>query len=128
MRSAAPRKGDRSISTFDIKHNFAATYVYDLPFGRGRRLLPDAPAVVNALVGGWTTSGVLRLQGGQPFIPFITDTNKLGGTNRTVRPTGPPHSCVKRTSASGGNVRRRSSFKRANTSGLRSCCEPMLEP
>ena len=30
-------------------------------------------------------SGVFRMPGGQPFIPFITDTNKLGGTNRTVR-------------------------------------------
>lgn len=81
----APRSGDRAISTFDIKHNFAATFVYDLPFGKGRHLLKDAPGVVNAVVGGWTTSGVVRYQGGQPFTPFITDTNKLGGTNRIVR-------------------------------------------
>jgi hypothetical protein len=82
----APRKGDRAVSSFDIKHNASGTFVYDLPFGRARALLKDAPAVVNALIGGWTTSGVVRYQGGQPFTPFITDTNKLGGTNRTVRP------------------------------------------
>ncbi len=81
----APRKGDRAVSTFDLKHNAAGTFVYDLPFGRGRALLKDTPGVVNAVVGGWTVSGVVRYQGGQPFIPFITDTNKLGGTNRTVR-------------------------------------------
>ncbi|MBI1762077.1 MAG: carboxypeptidase regulatory-like domain-containing protein [Acidobacteria bacterium] len=81
----APRKGDRSISTFDLKHNASSTFIYDLPFGKGRKLLAGAPSVVNAVVGGWTTSGVIRYQGGQPFIPFITDTNKLGGTNRTVR-------------------------------------------
>lgn len=81
----APRSGDRAISTFDIKHNFNTTFVWDLPFGRKRWLLKDSPAIVDAIVGGWTISGVFRLQGGQPFIPFITDTNRLGGVNRTVR-------------------------------------------
>ncbi len=81
----APRSSDRAISTFDLKHNAAFTFVYNLPFGRGQKLLRDAPKLVNSVIGGWTTSGVIRYQGGQPFIPFITDTNKLGGTNRTVR-------------------------------------------
>jgi outer membrane receptor protein involved in Fe transport len=81
----APRSVDRSISTFDIKHNFSSTFIWDLPVGRGRGLLNDAPGVVEAILGGWATSGLLRLQGGQPFLPFITDTNRLGGVNRTVR-------------------------------------------
>jgi hypothetical protein len=80
-----PRSEDRSVSTFDIKHNFASTMVYDLPFGRRRWLFSDAPSVVNAVIGGWSMSGVFRLQGGQPFIPIITDTNRLGGTNRSIR-------------------------------------------
>ncbi|HZF38493.1 MAG TPA: hypothetical protein VE715_06705, partial [Blastocatellia bacterium] len=79
------RSEDRAISTFDLKHNFSSTILYDLPFGAGRQLLRDTPKVVNAIIGGWTTSAVVRYQGGQPFLPFITDTNKLGGTNRTVR-------------------------------------------
>jgi outer membrane receptor protein involved in Fe transport len=81
----APRSIDRSISTFDIKHNFSSTAVYDLPIGKGRWLLSDAAGVVDALVGGWTVSGLFRIQGGQPFIPIITDTNRLGGTNRAIR-------------------------------------------
>jgi hypothetical protein len=81
----APRSGDRAISTFDIKHNFSSTILYDLPFGAGRQLLRDTPKVVDSVIGGWTVSAVARLQGGQPFLPFVTDTNKLGGTNRTVR-------------------------------------------
>jgi hypothetical protein len=80
-----PRSVDRSISTFDIKHNFSSTFIFDLPVGRGRRLLKDAPAVVDAILGGWSASGLFRLQGGQPFLPFVTDTNRLGGVNRTVR-------------------------------------------
>jgi Carboxypeptidase regulatory-like domain len=81
----APRSIDRSISTFDVKHNFSSTFIWDVPLGRGRRFLGNAPAVVNQIFGGWTVSGVFRMPGGTPFLPFITDTNKLGGTNRTVR-------------------------------------------
>lgn len=82
----APRSSDRAISTFDTKHSFSTTFVYDLPFGRKGFLFKDAPKVVNAIIGGWTTSGIIRIQGGQPFLPFITDTNRLGGVNRSVRP------------------------------------------
>ena len=80
-----PRNADRSISTFDIKHNFASTFIYDLPVGKGRWLLGDANAFVNGVLGGWSVSGLFRIQGGQPFVPFITDTNRLGGTNRAIR-------------------------------------------
>jgi len=81
----APLRGDRAVSAFDIKHYVSSTFVWDLPVGHNRQLLKDAPAMVDALVGGWTVSGLVRLQGGGPFLPFITDTNRLGGVNRTVR-------------------------------------------
>ena len=79
---------DRAISTFDIKNNFTATGIWDIPIGRGRRYLKDSPGIVNAIAGGWIMSGVLRMPGGLPFLPFITDPNKLGGVlfNRFVRP------------------------------------------
>jgi hypothetical protein len=82
----APRSSDRAVSTFDIKHNFNATFIWDLPVGRKRSFLNGAPAAMNAVVGGWAVTGVFRLQGGTPFLPFITDTNRLGGANRTIRP------------------------------------------
>lgn len=80
-----PRSTDRAISTFDIKHNFTATALWDLPFGKGRQFLTNAPALVEGALGGWTISTIARLQGGQPFVPIITDTNRLGGTNRAIR-------------------------------------------
>jgi hypothetical protein len=79
----APRSSDRAISTFDIKHNFSSRVLWDLPFGRGRALMKDAPALVNFVAGGWTVSSIFRMPGGTPFVPFITDTNRLGGVNRT---------------------------------------------
>ena len=81
-------KQDRAISTFDIKNNFIATGIWDIPIGRRRRYLTHAPGAVNTILGGWSMSGVLRMPGGLPFLPFITDPNKLGGVlfNRYVRP------------------------------------------
>lgn len=81
----APRSGDRAVSAFDIKHNFSSTFVWDLPFGKGAWLFKNTHPVVNQVIGGWSVSGIFRLMGGQPYTPFITDTNRLGGVNRSVR-------------------------------------------
>jgi hypothetical protein len=81
----APRSGDRSVSIFDIKHNLTSTFVWDLPFGKKGAFFNGAPKIVDGIIGGWSLSGVIRFQGGQPFTPFITDTNRLGGVNRSVR-------------------------------------------
>lgn len=81
----APRSGDRSISAFDIKHNFSSTFVWDLPFGKKGWLFKNTHPVIEQVIGGWSASGIFRLVGGQPYTPFITDTNRLGGTNRSVR-------------------------------------------
>lgn len=81
----APRSGDRAVSAFDIKHNFSSTFVWDLPFGKQGWLFKNTHPVVEQIIGGWTASGIFRLMGGQPYTPFITDTNRLGGVNRSVR-------------------------------------------
>ncbi len=82
------RLGDRAVSSFDVRHSFSATFTYDLPFGKGRPFLKNAPWYVGGVIGGWTMSGISRINSGTPFQPFITDPNKLGGAglNRIVRP------------------------------------------
>ncbi|HJQ31640.1 MAG TPA: carboxypeptidase regulatory-like domain-containing protein [Pyrinomonadaceae bacterium] len=81
-------ENDRALSAYDVKNNFVATGIWDIPVGRGRRYFTNEPSIVNVIFGGWTMSGVYRMPGGTPFLPFITDPNKLGGTlfNRVVRP------------------------------------------
>jgi hypothetical protein len=82
------RQSDRAVSSFDVRHSFSATFTYDLPFGKGRTFFKNAPWYVNGVLGGWTMSGITRIQSGNAFQPFITDPNKLGGANlnRIVRP------------------------------------------
>ena len=57
-------------SDFDRRHALQGYAVYDLPFGRGRRFLRDAPGVVNQLVGGWEVASALVLQSGRPFTVY----------------------------------------------------------
>ncbi len=49
------------------KFVFGASYSYDLPFGRGKHFLRDAPRALDAVLGGWTLSGSLRYQSGAPL-------------------------------------------------------------
>lgn len=84
----ASRSLDRSVSTFDIKHVFSVSSLYDLPFGRRRSFLRSAPGWADALVGGWSLSGIGRIQGGIPMVVVLRDDNGFGvsGNARAIRP------------------------------------------
>jgi hypothetical protein len=58
---------DRGLSDLDIRHRFTFASVYDLPFGKGRRFLGDAPAVVDFFLGGWQLNNLITLQSGPVF-------------------------------------------------------------
>lgn len=65
---------DRSLnyawSDFDRRHVFQATYTYELPFGKGKSFLSDAPRIVDYLVGGWQFSGTFIAMSGRPFTVY----------------------------------------------------------
>lgn len=44
-----------------------ANYVYELPFGAGHRFLTSLSGPLNAVLGGWQTSGILTLGSGLPY-------------------------------------------------------------
>jgi len=54
---------------YDRKHRFLATYLYELPFGHGRRWL-NTGALANALAGGLQLGGVTVLQSGPYLTPY----------------------------------------------------------
>jgi hypothetical protein len=51
------------------RHRLNVSGTYELPFGRGRRLLAHAPAIVNALLGGWSTTNLFNYNSGA-FVRF----------------------------------------------------------
>ncbi len=68
--------------TEDMRHRFATSYVYSLPFGRGKRFLSSAPGAVQTVLGGWEMSGVVRLNSGSPATPSLgIDNSGLGRRN-----------------------------------------------
>ncbi len=55
-----------ALTGFDRRHNFQMTYVYELPFGKGKRFNPSN-GVANFLVSGWQINGLLSAFSGAPF-------------------------------------------------------------
>lgn len=58
---------DRGSSDFDVRHHFVGSWLYELPYGTGRRFGSSAPAIARAILGGWQVNGILTLQTGVPF-------------------------------------------------------------
>jgi hypothetical protein len=57
----------RASSDFDARHVVSGDYIYDLPVGRGRSHLANAPKWLDAIVGGWSWSGIVTYRSGYPF-------------------------------------------------------------
>jgi len=55
--------------TYDRRHRFLATFLYDLPVGKGKPFL-NRSGVLNTIVGDWQLGGVAIAQTG----PFLTPT------------------------------------------------------
>jgi len=65
--------GLRSLSAFDLRHNFVLSYDYQLPF--------DHFGGPSLLVKGWRLSGITRFATGLPVTLVETDDNSLLGTS-----------------------------------------------
>jgi len=57
----------RAVSDFDTTHQFNLNWIAELPVGKGRALAGNANAWLDAIIGGWQTSGVARWTSGFPF-------------------------------------------------------------
>jgi hypothetical protein len=62
-----------AISSFDVKHNFAVSYDYQLPF--------DQLLHPNRLTRGWSLSGITHVASGFPVTMINNGDNSLIGTN-----------------------------------------------
>ncbi len=62
------------------KHTFVQSYIYELPFGKGKRWMQSG--IANIIIGGWQTSGVLSLESGSPF-SITASANSLNAPGNT---------------------------------------------
>lgn len=58
---------ERAVSNFDTPARFTMGYSYAPPTGKGR-LLDAHNRLLNNMIGGWNTSGILNVQSGMPFL------------------------------------------------------------
>jgi hypothetical protein len=54
-------------SDYNIPLMNVSSFVYNLPFGKGKAFGTSMHPVFNALFGGWQTSGIITMRSGQPF-------------------------------------------------------------
>jgi hypothetical protein len=67
---------DKGLSDFDIRHNFVANFLWELPIGKGRKFGNRYNGAADKLISGWGVGGILNLRSGFPF------TVTLGGLDR----------------------------------------------
>ena len=65
------KKRARSLSSDDVPQIISAAFVYDLPFGKGKRYLSGGFA--NAIAGGWQVSPIIHWNSGTPM--WFRDSN-----------------------------------------------------
>jgi hypothetical protein len=76
------------------KHSVTGNVIYNLPFGKGKHFLGGASGLVNALVGGWSTSVIYTHHSGRFLTPLWTGPDPTGTAfttaatpaNVTIRP------------------------------------------
>jgi hypothetical protein len=82
-------------SDFDRTHVFQAQWVYELPFGEGKRFGDTAGRVTDLIVGGWTLAGQFVAQSGRPMTVYA-------GSNTLTNVVQTPASCTGCSGSLGG--------------------------
>jgi outer membrane receptor protein involved in Fe transport len=54
--------------------------IWNLPFGRGKAFASDLSRPAEALIGGWTLSGIVNFEGGLYFTPTLANSSSLNST------------------------------------------------
>ncbi len=74
----------------DFRHQFSSAWSYDLPFGPGKRFFTGS-GPMRWLAGGWQLNGIISLDSGQAFTPYLSydPTNTGSGGPRPDRVGNP---------------------------------------
>lgn len=78
---------ERGLSPHDVRHRLVASYLYELPFGRGKALLGNASRAVDLMLGGWQVNGIASIQTGKHF----TYSNSFDASNTGSSNARPDH-------------------------------------
>jgi hypothetical protein len=74
-------RADWGLSQVQLNHNFTASVLYDLPFGKGKQFGSSWNGPANAVLGNWEVDVIEKATSGFPIF-MIASTNN-SGTNLT---------------------------------------------
>ena len=57
----------RAVSDYDTRHQLNSNWVWELPVGRGKAFGAGMHGISQAILGGWTLTGIYRWTSGYPF-------------------------------------------------------------
>jgi hypothetical protein len=79
---------ERGNSIIDMRHRLTLSYLWEMPFGKGKAFL-NRGGVVNQILGGWQTNGILTVQSGLPFSAVLQTSTTNTGTSSRPDALGP---------------------------------------
>jgi len=62
-------------ASFDVRNRFTASYIYELPFGKGKPFAGGASGALQQVVGGWQVAGITSVSSGNWFTPIDGNGN-----------------------------------------------------
>jgi hypothetical protein len=72
---------DYGPSDFDVDQRFVSSFIYNLPIGRGKKIMSSANRATDLIVGGWELTGIATFQTG---FPYSVNASDIGGVQGTV--------------------------------------------
>jgi hypothetical protein len=85
FRDARNWKADYGPTPFDTRHILTLSYIYELPFGKGKPLGAGVTGFADALVSGWKVAGISTFQSGQRLTIFdVFNSSNAGGSRPDV--------------------------------------------
>jgi hypothetical protein len=86
FRDSHDRQPDRGDSSYDVRHRFVLSWIYELPWGHGHTFGAKWPGALNGVLGGWSIAGITQLQSGFHFTPgaslILSESPSYSGLDR----------------------------------------------
>ncbi|MGH9629487.1 MAG: hypothetical protein ACRD7E_14290, partial [Bryobacteraceae bacterium] len=77
---------ERADDTNLRRHQLRFSYLFDLPFGRGRRFGGGMPRAVDFILGGWQLAGITTMVTGQRLSPAYSNSDPANTNQVSGRP------------------------------------------
>jgi len=82
---------DKSVAGFDVPHMLNVSWVYELPFGKGKKFSSGSKPL-DYVLGNWAVNGIYMVRSGEPFSAHIyEDIPNTGQTQTRANMVGDPY-------------------------------------